>query len=281
MKNTQEIKKKNKHIDNRPVTTTGKSDSFLKIPSDIYGEIMGLVNGCEIEISWLGQVRPLGDGYIVTKIHVLKQECSGVETTLDADAIAMLDYECTDGKYKKYGDLLWWGHSHVDMSAFWSSTDHDAMKTLSGVGCLVISTVFNRRREMRTAYRQGKSIDGFYPEVFKDELSTEIVASGGILKLISDNVSRESSFIPPMFKQKDMDLDSMIIPMHESNAIDMGMICMDEKKLIKEFSLAEMIPLDIAEEIYDEFVEECLAKPRYVSELSLYLNTGYNIERER
>jgi len=177
----------------KPVSVLASVDTkaALYIPSDIYGQILGLCIGCDIEISWMGQLKPYYDGYIVTKIHVPKQECSAVETTMDADELAVLEYECEDGKYADYGELIWWGHSHVDMSTGWSGTDHEAKKQLAANG-RVVATVFNRKFEFRTAYRQARSDDGFYPAVYSDNLKTVIIPTEETHKIIKGNVTREA-----------------------------------------------------------------------------------------
>lgn len=147
---------------------------FLHIPIDVYAEVMGYVLASDIEVSGMGQIKFIDGVPTVTRVHIVKQTCTGVETELDADALAELEYECEDGIYAKDGELMWWWHSHVDMGVFWSGTDMEAMRQLSKHGS-IIATVFNKKWQLRTAYMQAEHTDLLLPSVFSDELQTRIV----------------------------------------------------------------------------------------------------------
>lgn len=164
-------------------------EAFLYIPSDIYGQIIGACIGCDIEISGMGQLVPYESGYLVTKMHIGKQSCTAVETTLCGDWIADLEQEVMDGEHGE-GELAWWWHSHVDMKTYWSGTDMTAIDQMSKPDCRIISTVFNRKFQFLTSYSQGESRDGFYPKVFKDGLKTVIIPSDEIVVEIDEKVER-------------------------------------------------------------------------------------------
>lgn len=169
-------------------------DAFLYIPSDIYGQILGLCIGCDVEISGMGTLINYKGGYLVTKMYVGKQTCTAVETELSSDWLSSLEYEVLTSPHRnKMGDLSWWWHSHVDMPTFWSSTDMEAIGQMSGgKGGRIISTVFNRKRELRTSYSQGPSRDGYYPSIFQDELKTVIIPTDKILQEIQEKVTKET-----------------------------------------------------------------------------------------
>jgi len=186
------------------VLASHSNDAFLYIPSDLYGKVLGCVVGCDIEASGFGQLKPYKNGYIVTAVHLLDQTCTSVETEIDPKALASLDYECTDGTHKEQGELLWWWHSHVDMPTFWSDTDHEAMRELARTDARVVATVFNRKREMLTAYRQGESGDGYYPAVFKDDLKTVVVAPEYIANELVAKIVRKS-YVASSFKHGHQD----------------------------------------------------------------------------
>lgn len=207
------------------------SKPFLYIPSDIYGEVMGLVTGCEIEISWFGQLKQHKDGMIVTKIHLLDQECTGVTTEMKADAIAKIEYECEFGKYKQHGQLMWWGHSHVDMECAWSGTD---MSTITGYGKhkggRMVATVFNKHREMTTAYQQAPSQDGIYPAVFMNHLKTVIVPSGRIAKDIHAKVQVKKYQVPKSQNEIHKEYDHSRQPDWVNEALNRYDVKVDQEK---------------------------------------------------
>jgi hypothetical protein len=84
---------------------------------------------------------------------------------LDQEAVSKLQYESREDK----GDLNFWWHSHVNMSAFWSGTDMATIKEFGSKGYL-LATVFNKKGDYQTAYYQGST--GFLPALFLDKLDT-------------------------------------------------------------------------------------------------------------
>lgn len=128
-------------------------------------KIWWYVDKCDKEISGLGKVIKQSDGSLfVNKIYLLKQTVSGTETELDDDAIAELMFEAKDDP----GNLMFWWHSHVDMDVFWSGTDYEAIAKL-GKGGMIVSTVYNKKRELRTSlFVDG---DDYRPPMFMDKLT--------------------------------------------------------------------------------------------------------------
>lgn len=137
------------------------------------------------EISGLGRVVKHDDGTMeVVKIYFLPQQMnSGGTTDIDGEAVAKLMYETRNDE----GNLNFWWHSHVDMNVFWSGTDHATIKKIGGKG-YVLATVFNRAKEMRSAYYQGGT--SFLPPVFVDDLDTTVgmKASAEEVKVWSDKI---------------------------------------------------------------------------------------------
>ncbi len=131
-------------------------------------KIWWYVDKCPKEISGLGKVIKRDDGSLhISKIYLLKQECTSSDTELDDEAVADLLYETRN----EPGALLFWWHSHVDMQVFWSNTDYEAIEKIGSSG-MVISTVYNKRREMRTSlYIAANELS---PTVFLDELDLEV-----------------------------------------------------------------------------------------------------------
>lgn len=125
------------------------------------------VDKCPVEISGLGKVSKLKDGELyVSKVYLLEQESTSADTELDDSAVAKLLYETRNDE----GELMFWWHSHHDMGVFWSGTDMAAIEQLGKNG-MVVATVFNKKRESRTAiYAKGQ---GMIPDLFVDELELE------------------------------------------------------------------------------------------------------------
>lgn len=141
------------------------------------------VDKCPKEISGLGKVIRLDDGtFHVTKVYLLQQECTAVETELDDKAISQLLFESKDDP----GELLFWWHSHVNMNVFWSGTDMNTIHQLGKSG-LIISTVYNKKREHRTSLYVASN--GYNPQVFIDDLTIEPAV--GLTKLEMEDLDTQ------------------------------------------------------------------------------------------
>jgi len=118
------------------------------IPQDIRNKIQFIVDNCTMEVSGLGTVvfDKECNGYRVTSIVIPEQEVGSAHTDLDDDAVAKALYESRNAE----GELAFWWHSHVNMSVFWSHTDHKTMDDIGKNG-LCVAVVFNKKEEMRGA----------------------------------------------------------------------------------------------------------------------------------
>jgi proteasome lid subunit RPN8/RPN11 len=153
------------------------------IPREIHDEIMYYVDKSPIEISGLGRVKKHDNGDMeVVKVYLLEQENTGASTDIDAEAVAKLMFETR----KDQGDLNFWWHSHVDMGVFWSGTDMATIQEFGKNGYL-LSTVFNKKRQMRSSYFQGGT--DFLPQLFMDELET--VISNSLPKKLTNKWDKE------------------------------------------------------------------------------------------
>lgn len=139
----------------------------LEIDDDVYQKVMHWINKSHNEVSGLGKVvyDENNSTLRVVEALLLDQVNTAVTTEIDSTAITKAMYELRDTE----GTLNWWWHSHVQMDVFWSSTDHAAIQSLGQQGWF-ISTVFNQREEMRSAYYQRLPI-----QVFVDDIETYIV----------------------------------------------------------------------------------------------------------
>lgn len=135
----------------------------LYIPRRLYQKIMYWVNKSTFEVSGLGTITfNESDGeFVLTEVFLLEQENGSASTDISAKELAKLEYDIH--MYKRnnpdvnIGELRFWWHSHVKMPVFWSSIDRSTMKELSTNGWF-LSTVFNQKNEMRTAYTQNNEM---------------------------------------------------------------------------------------------------------------------------
>ena len=141
----------------------------VHIDNAIYEKIMYWINKSDYEVSGLGTVvYDEEDGvFKVTEAFLIKQENTTVTTELDGLEISKLMAKVHKNKDIE-GTLNFWWHSHVDMDVYWSPTDIDTIRSLGKHGWF-LSTVFNKREEMRSAFYQKA---GF--AVFADNLETTI-----------------------------------------------------------------------------------------------------------
>lgn len=141
----------------------------------VYRKIMHWVNKSSNEVSGLGTLT-LEEGGIfrVTSALMLPQRNGAAHTDIEPEDVNKLLFETRN----EPGNLRFWWHSHVQMSVFWSGTDMDTIKKLGAHGWF-LSTVFNQKNEMRSAYY---SFDGLQTpfgnqSLFLDELETQVEAA--------------------------------------------------------------------------------------------------------
>lgn len=139
-----------------------------EIDEAVFAQIMYWVNKAEGEVSGLGKIERINGVLRVTSAILLKQENTSVTTDIEAAAIGKAMFELKDAP----GQLNWWWHSHVNMDVFWSGTDLDTIHKIGANGWF-LSTVFNKKQEMKTAYYQ-KGND-FLPGLFVDDIHTSTV----------------------------------------------------------------------------------------------------------
>lgn len=158
----------------------GPSVAVSKLPKvfiddEVYQKIMYWVNKSSDEVSGLGRIKRVGDDVHVISVMLLPQKNTGASTDIEPEDVAKAMYETREQE----GDLQFWWHSHVNMNVFWSGTDTDTIKKISEGGWFV-STVFNKRRELRTAV----SMNTPFGIVMIDKVETSINRSldGNLVK---------------------------------------------------------------------------------------------------
>jgi hypothetical protein len=137
----------------------------IVIENEVYQKIMHWVNKSHYEVSGLGKIQVRGDDIVVIAACLLPQKNGFSHTDIEAEDIGKLEYDLRNTP----GDLRFWWHSHVNMPVFWSQTDESTQEDLAAGGWFV-STVFNKKREMRSAICMKRPVP-----LFLDEIKTEVV----------------------------------------------------------------------------------------------------------
>ena len=133
----------------------------LRFTADTYARLRLYVDLCPSEIGGLGEVRPEGDGLLVTDLYLLEQRVSPSETELQPEAVLRLLHRCLEEGRDPAAVRLWW-HSHADHEVEWSETDEATIQGF-GADCL-ISLVTNKAGDLRCRYDawgpQRSTVDG-------------------------------------------------------------------------------------------------------------------------
>jgi hypothetical protein len=131
------------------------------------------------EISGVGLVekRPGGILY-VPDLFLIKQEVTGVETTLDEKSLHEFMLEKMQDENFPVENLKLWWHSHVNMAVFWSGVDVATRNTLDtdqGEENWWLSIVGNKKGETKAC------LDVFQPHrLIMDDIPVEV---GGMFEL--------------------------------------------------------------------------------------------------
>lgn len=107
----------------------GAMPSILITP-EAYSDMFALIDEADDEISWLGTVVKQGDDYLIKEVFLPEQECGAASTEMTEKGLTKLASEILarpDG-VAVWNSIRFWGHSHVRMDVFASSTDDAQMK---------------------------------------------------------------------------------------------------------------------------------------------------------
>lgn len=127
----------------------------------VYQKIMYFVDKSDIEVSGLGKIVFDKDGNIrVVDAMLLPQKNTATTTDILPEDVGKAMFLMKDTE----GELKFWWHSHVNMGVFWSGTDHDTIVKLASGGWFV-STVFNKKRQMKTCIAMSQPFHGIIDDV--------------------------------------------------------------------------------------------------------------------
>lgn len=135
-------------------------DLNLVIDDMVYQKVMYWVRKSKVEVSGLGKVVVEDNTVRVIDAMLLPQTNTASSTDIDAEGIAKAMFELKDTP----GELKWWWHSHATMGVFWSGTDRDTIKELSGPGWFA-ATVFNHKAEMKSAFALASPIKAIADDI--------------------------------------------------------------------------------------------------------------------
>jgi hypothetical protein len=96
-------------------------------PVKVYQQLRAYVECTKYEISGLGKVKLVPEGFIVEEVKIFEQNVSGTDTTLDKKALGKF-YDELVQKNEDIGLWKLWWHSHAGMEVFFSKTDDDTIE---------------------------------------------------------------------------------------------------------------------------------------------------------
>jgi hypothetical protein len=149
--------------------TASADPAVLRFTAETYARLRLYVELCPSEIGGLGEVRPDGEGLLVTELFLPDQRVSASETELQPEALLRLLHRCLEEGRDPAALRLWW-HSHAEHGVEWSDTDE---ATIANFGSdSLVSLVTNKAGDLLCRSDTWKSerstVDGI-PVVRPDE----------------------------------------------------------------------------------------------------------------
>jgi hypothetical protein len=162
MSKKKKKKRKNKMIQFVKTTAKHEIKNIVEPPKIFMSElahdqISAYVDIAEGEVSWLGEVLSYEKENIkfIKQCFLLDQECGPATTDISEKGLAELAGELLKlkGGMEICNNLLFWGHSHVNMGVSPSSTDDTQMKEFKESGKpFFLRGIFNKRGEVHFDY---------------------------------------------------------------------------------------------------------------------------------
>lgn len=144
----------------------------LHITQEVQEKVWYWIDKADFEVSGFGIIEIIDGVPVVVDAFLLDQEGSGGETELKAEAINRAEFETRN---LERGEMKWWWHSHVNMNVYWSPQDKSTIAQLGTHGWF-FHTVFNKKRELRSAFSCPQVIDNEFVKeksiYMKDEVET-------------------------------------------------------------------------------------------------------------
>jgi proteasome lid subunit RPN8/RPN11 len=157
----------------------------VRIGATAYKKLFSYVLASNLEVSGLGLVKPVKDGYQIYDIFVLDQLSSGAHTDLDKQAMTNLMLKILKEKgEKEVNNLRFWWHSHPNFGVSPSGTDDATGERLANDQYLV-SWIVNHNRDIYCRIELTKPF-----RMTLSDVPTEI--DGGKHKNVVDSYTKEA-----------------------------------------------------------------------------------------
>ena len=194
-----------------PVTNWLPREAELPTPkvfytAEVHDEIEFLVNYCKKEVSWMGLVKSLDNNqYLIYKLYIPVQEVSATESDVSPDNLLQLAAEVMNDGYD-VAELIYHGHSHVNMAVNPSAQDQETIKTFIQTAPIFIRGIYNKQGDAKVdvfnveAERCWQCVTN---KVYTDPLSAKRVKD--LKKIIKENVSEQSIMCLPNRKKRKKD----------------------------------------------------------------------------
>lgn len=165
-----------------------------------FKDMMVLVTETRTEVGWLGTVRREDGDFYIDEIFVPGQEVSGRTTDMTTAGLAELTKDLIKQKRaaEVCNNLLFWGHSHVDMGVEPSKTDDDQMDKFS-YNDFFIRGIFNKRGDCKIwiyLYEYGLIIEDCPWAIFVEAEEKRV---DQLRKLVEKNASYEKPYYVSSF----------------------------------------------------------------------------------
>jgi len=125
--------------------TPSADPAVLRFTAETYARLRLYVELCPSEIGGLGEVRPDGEGLLVTELFLPDQRVSASETELQPEALLRLLQRCLEEGRDPAALRLWW-HSHAEHGVEWSDTDEATIGNFGGDS--LVSLVTNKAGDL-------------------------------------------------------------------------------------------------------------------------------------
>lgn len=111
----------------------------LTFAPDAWRKLARYAQLCPFEIGGLGELVVTATGYLVTDIHLVRQDVNDIATRLDGDAVNRRIEDLVDAGRDPGVLRLWW-HSHAREATFWSGEDEETISLFRNDGMLSLVT---------------------------------------------------------------------------------------------------------------------------------------------
>lgn len=165
----------------------------IRILEKAHGQMLALVDACDIEVGWLATSARDGRDFVISEIFVPHQRCNPASTVISADGEAKLLTELmAAGEYDTVRSLKCWGHSHVNMAVFASNIDENETSSfLAKEHDHFVRLIANKRRELfASVYLRDEGVAVHDPELVLQKAKPRVWAAWA-KQQVAEKVERE------------------------------------------------------------------------------------------